>query len=125
MSDEFDEPHDAVTGELPAHERPISEQFRLVAKKWVDAAAAADLLSGMKKSTLAKFKCDYIEKNPGTADNAAERIALASDEWVTYLKSMIEAQKKSRLLWAQMEYLRMRHAEKMSEDATARREMGL
>lgn len=110
---------------LPEREQPISEQFRQIGDQWVDAAAAADLLEDLKGATLAKFKSDIIEKNPGTADNAAERIAKASKEWTDYVTNVVNAQKKSRRLWIQMKELEMRHSEKMSGEATARREMGL
>ena len=43
-----------AASEIPEHERPISEQFRIVAKAWADLDAAANLLEETKSAVLAQ-----------------------------------------------------------------------
>ena len=39
---------------LPERDQPLSEQFRVVAKRWVDLDAAANLLEETKSAVLAQ-----------------------------------------------------------------------
>lgn len=99
-------------------DRPISEQFRIVAKKHVDADAAASLLEECKGAFLAK-------KMAGHGDmpvSRAEMMVKASDEWTDYITKMVKAREQAALLKAQLEYMRMRFSEMQSAEATARAE---
>jgi hypothetical protein len=80
----------------------LSEQFRIVAKKWVEADSAA-----------------YMPVS------RAETIVKASDEWSDFIAKMIEARKHASLLKVQLEYIRMRFSEQQSIEATARAERRL
>ncbi len=105
--------------------KPISERFRIIADEWADQDCAAFILDEMKTATLAKMKVDLIEANPGMADNAADRIARASEAWAQYIRDMAEARRKANRLKGQMKELEMRHREWIGRDATARAEMRL
>jgi hypothetical protein len=100
---------------------PISEQYRLIAHQWVDAEAAAELLEATKSAYLAK-RMVALGDMPVSK---AETIVKASDEWSDYLRKMIAAREKATGLKVQLEYLRMKHMEWQSENATRRAEMRL
>ena len=100
---------------------PISEQFRVVAKKWCDADAAARLLEDTKSAVLAQ----KIATLGDMAHNKAENQVKASQEWADYIQKMTEAKKQANLLKVQMEYLRMKFSEWQSHNANKRAEMRL
>lgn len=102
-----------------------SEQYRIVAKSWCEAEAAASLLEDTKSAMLSTRIRQLIESEPGIALNRAEAEVKASPEWREWITSMIEARKKANLLKVQLEYLRMRHSEWQSMEATRRHEMRL
>lgn len=104
---------------------PISEQYRIVAKQWVDAEAGASLLEDTKSAILSERMQALLREEPGLAINRAEAAVKASDEWKEWITGMIEARKKANLLKVQLEYLRMRSGEQASYEATKRAEMKL
>lgn len=110
---------------LPRNEQPISEQFRVVAKQWVDADAAASLMEELKTTTLEKIKSRLISDDGPMPDNTATRLAKCSDDWEEYLRSMCKHRADANRLKVQLEYIRMRHREWIAADATARAEMRL
>lgn len=101
--------------------QPISEQYRLVAKRWVDAEAAASLLEDTKSAFLSQKMAEHGD----VAVNKAEMAVKASEEWSAHVQSIIEARKQANLLKVQLEYLRMRSGEWQSAEATKRAEMKL
>jgi hypothetical protein len=109
---------------LPASERPISEQFRLIAAKYADADAAATLLEGTKRDMLEQIKNKTID-GTDMADNRAERLARCSPEWKEFKKLMLEAKNTAARLKLNLEYLRMCHSERLDANANARRERGM
>lgn len=104
---------------------PTSEQYRIVSKQWADAEAAASLLEDTKSAMLSTKIRQLIETEPGIALNRAEAEVKASAEWREWIESMIEARKKANLLKVQLEYLRMKHSEWQSLEASKRAEMRL
>lgn len=100
---------------------PLSEQFRLIAKKWVDADSGASILEETKSAFLAQKMAEQGDVPVSRAEMAVK----ASREWVDYVTSMVEARKKASLLKAQLEYIRMRFSEQQSFEATKRAEMKL
>ncbi len=100
---------------------PLSEQFRLIAKKWIDADAAASILEETKSAFLAQRMAEQGDVPVSRAEMAVK----ASGEWSTYVNEMVEARKKASLLKAQLEYIRMRFTEQQSVEATRRAEMKL
>ena len=104
--------------EMPERERPISEEFRLVAKAWVDANAAANLLEETKSAVLSKMMLALGEKSVA----AAEMKVKASDKWYNHVKKIVDARAEADLRKVQMEYVRMKFSEWQSNDANSRRE---
>jgi hypothetical protein len=100
---------------------PLSEQFRLIAKKWVDADAAANMLEETKSSILAKRMSELGDMPV----SRAEMTVKASIEWHEFIRTMVEAREKAALLKVQLEYIRMKFHEWQSIEATRRAEMKL
>ena len=102
-------------------DQPLSEQFRIVAKKWVDADSAASLLEETTSAVLARMMA-------GQGDmpvNRAELNVKSSEEWLNFITNMVKARERSALLKVQLEYIRMRFSEWQSHAATRRAEMKL
>lgn len=106
---------------IPATEQPLSEQYRIVAKQYVDAKAAAELLEETKSAVLSRM----MAAKGDMPVSKAEMLVKASDEWRGHIEVMVEARRKADLLRCQVEYLRMKHSEWMSETANARAERKL
>lgn len=100
---------------------PISEQFRIVAKKYVDADAAANMLEESKSAFLAKLMLAQGDMPV----SRAEMNVKASEQWADYIGKMVRAREQAALLKVQLEYLRMKFQEWNSEAATKRAEMKL
>lgn len=100
---------------------PLSEQFRLTAKEWVDADSAANLLEELKSATLSQRMTAHGE----IAVSKAEMLVKASPEWKSYIEEMVSARKKANELKVKLEWVRMRASEWQSEEATKRAEMKL
>lgn len=111
---------------LPESDRPLSEQYRIVARAWADADSAASLLEELKGATLEQRKASVMsESGKPMPENRAERLVKSSPEWERYIREMCSARSKAGKLRAQLEYFRMRHSEWMAADANARAEMRL
>jgi len=100
---------------------PISEQYRVIAKKWCDADAAANLLEETKSAVLAKMMVAHGQMPV----SKAEMLVKASDEWNDYIEKMVRAREQAALLKAQLEYIRMKFQERSSAEANKRAEMKL
>jgi hypothetical protein len=105
--------------------RPLSEQYRIVAKKWVDLDNAARLLEATKTLTLEERKNALVEQNPRMADAHATRKAKADPEWRAWVESMVKARTEANLAKVQLDYIEMRSREQQSYEATQRAEMKL
>ena len=101
--------------------QPISEEYRIVAKSWVDAEAAASMLENTKSAVLAQ-KMAALGDMPVSK---AEMKVKASDYWIDFIHKMVEARKKANLLKVRLEYVRMRSGEWQSFEASKRAEMRL
>ena len=99
--------------------QPISEEYRIVAKQWVDAEAAASMLEDTKSAVLSQM----MLKLGDMAVSKAEMQVKASDEWGDFIHKMVEARKRANLLKVQLEYIRMRSSEWQSLEASKRAEM--
>lgn len=100
---------------------PWSEQFRIVAKEWVELDKAATMLEETRKLVFAQ----KVKAQGDIAVNRAETNVLATDEWHDYVKSMVDARSAANLKKVQMEFIRMRFQEWSSENANKRAEMRL
>ena len=113
----------AMVQEMPQRERPISEQFRIVANQYADANAAAKLMEEMKTTTLENIKTRIMsEANEPMADNKAERLAKCSDDWKTYIKDMCGHRARADKLKLQLDYIKIKHSEQQQDRADARDE---
>ncbi len=101
--------------------QPISEQYRIVAKKWVGADAAASILEETKSAILSQMMLALGEMPV----SRAEAMVKGSSEWTTHIEKMVKARQDANLLKVQLEYLRMRYGEQQSFEATSRAEMRL
>lgn len=106
---------------MSASNLPISEQFRLVAKEWVEADSAARLLEETKTAVLAQRK-KLLGDMP---DTHAEKEVKASAEWHDFVAGMVKARTQANLKKVQLEYIKMQFAEAQSYEATKRAEMKL
>ena len=70
--------------ELPRDQRPLSEQFRLVAKAWCDLDGAARMLEEAKTATLSTM----MQRQGDVPVAHAERDVKASPEWQDYIRRM-------------------------------------
>lgn len=106
---------------MSADNLPLSEQFRIIAKRWVDQDAAASLLEESKSAVLAQRMAALGEMPV----SKAEMQVKASDEWHEYIEKMVYERNKASLLKVQLEFIRMRFSEWQSHEATRRAEMKL
>jgi hypothetical protein len=100
---------------------PISEQFRIIAKRWVDADSAANLL----EETKSAFLNQLMLAQGDMAVSKAEMIVKGSPEWKEHVEQMVEARKQANLLKVQLEYIKMQFYEWQSHNANKRAEMKL
>jgi len=104
-------------------DKPISEQFRLVAKKYAELNKASQMLEESKTSILSQMIQDVIlNSDDKIAHNQAEREVKASLEWRDYLKKMVDAKYETNLAKLQVEHIRMRFTEWQMQTASARDE---
>lgn len=100
---------------------PLSEQFRIIAKKWVEADSAANILEETKSAVLAK-RMTALGDMPVSK---AEMTVKASEDWLDHITKMVQAREKASLLKVQLEFIRMKFNEWQSAEATKRAEMRL
>lgn len=100
---------------------PISEQYRIVAKQWVEAEAAASILEDTKSAVLSQQMLALGDMPV----SKAEMLTKANPEWVDHVKKIVEARAAANKLKVQLEYLRMKSGEQSSYEATRRAEMKL
>lgn len=104
--------------EMPERERPISEQFRIVARQWVDDDKAASILEESKSAVLSQM----MLKEGEIPVSKAEMRVKGSAEWQEYLDKMVSARAAANLRKVQLDYLRMKEREADREDWNARSE---
>ena len=100
---------------------PWSEQYRIIAKPWVDADAAATILEDTKSAVMAERMFALGEM----AINKSEALVKASPEWRRHIESIVNARRAANKLKVQLEYLRMKFSEWQSHEATKRTEARL
>lgn len=105
----------------PQSNLPWSEQFRIVAKEWVELDKAATMLEETKSAVLSQ-KMAALGDVPVSH---AERTVKSSPEWADFISRMVDARSAANLKKVQMEYLRMKFQEWSSENASRRAEMRL
>ena len=103
------------------NEIPLSEQYRIIAKKWVDADSAASLMEESKSAVLSRKMLELGDMPV----SKAEMNVKASESWTEYIDQMVQARAKAVMLKVQLEYIRMKFSEWQSLEATKRAEMKL
>lgn len=106
---------------LPENDRPLSEQYRIVAKEWVALDGAARLLEETKSAVLSQM----MKKRGDVPAAHAERDAKASEEWESFINRMVATRTEANLKRVQLEFIRMKHSEWQSKEANARHEARL
>ena len=99
----------------------LSEQFRIVAKAYVDADSAASLLEETKSAVLARMMLSLGDMPV----SRAEMQTKASPEWNEFVTNMVKAREKAAFLKVKLEYIRMKFNEWQSLEASKRAEMRL
>lgn len=100
---------------------PISEQFRLSAKDWVEKDSAANLLEETKSAVLSQM----MARLGDIPVSHAERAVKSSEEWMDFVTKMVRAREAANLAKVRCEYIRMKFQEWSSFNATKRAEMRL
>ena len=112
-----------MTDDMPEHERPLSEQFRVVAKQHVAARKQARYMertrSAMRDRMVARVMSESSVKT--TKAEALFRVQI-SDEWLQYNRDLADAEEKADILFAQKEYIALVQWERNNENANARHE---
>lgn len=111
-----------VTVEMPERERPISEQFRIVAKEWVVADSAARNLEERKAGEFARL---CLKQGDGLSVAKAEMLAKASEEWTEFIDRLVDAKTQANLKRMHMKFLEIRFSEWQAMDANNRSERRL
>ena len=100
--------------------KSTSERYHEVAVEWADADAAASLLEETKSAVLSDMVTEMLSKNISMAVNRAEALVKSSSRWRAFVTDMVELRRKANMAKVTMEYIRMRHSEEMSQEATHR-----
>lgn len=103
------------------NDMPVSEQYRLAARDWVEMDAAARMLEEGKTTFLAQRMAAMGD----VPVSKAERDVKSSREWADYIKKMVNAKTAANRQRVELDYLKMRHMERTSEEANARSERKL
>ena len=103
------------------NDQPVSEQYRLAAREWVEMDAAARMLEEGKTTYLAQQKAALGD----IPDSKAEKLVKASPQWADYIKKMVNTKTVANRQRVELDYLKMRHMERTSEDANNRAERKL
>lgn len=117
ISDPYD---DSVDPRLNSN-FPLSEQWRLAARRWVDLEAAANLLEESKTTCFAQ----QVVTQHSTTVARAELNVRSSDMWADYIDKMCAARANANLAKIEMTVINMRFWEQNSSEANRRKEMGL
>lgn len=100
---------------------PISEQYRLIAKDWVEKDSAANLLEETKSAVLSQM----MARLGDIPVSHAERTVKSSDEWMDFVTKMVRAREAANLAKVRCEFIKMKFSEWQSANANRRAEMRL
>lgn len=100
---------------------PLSEQFRLAARDWVDKDSAASMLEETKSAVLSQRMAALGDM----AVSKAELQVKASQEWREFVAGMVRARTSANLAKVKLEWIRLKFNEWQSDAATKRAEMKL
>jgi len=111
-----------AAAEMPVHEQPLSEQYRIAAKEYVKAKSIAKLAEDLKPTRFAELMQDHSD----IAVSRAEIAVRASAEWKDHVASVVAAAEAADMARHKVKWIEMRFQEWVMEQAGARkeREMG-
>lgn len=115
----------AAIKDVPLHERPLSEQYRVAANQWCDLDAAARRLEELKTTALEQQKNALILREGPIPDSHAERKVKAAPEWQTYIEGMVTARTEANRCKIEMEVIKMQERELRDRNEAIRAEMRL
>jgi hypothetical protein len=114
-----------TVSDMPQHERPLSEQFRVVAKQYVAAKKQARFMERTRSATrdrmAARIMRESIGKEKITKAQAIFSVQI-SDEWMQYNLDLADAEEKADILFAQKEFIRLQQWEMTDANANIRTE---
>lgn len=114
--------------DMPENERPISEQFRVTAKHWIDADHHARMLEEMKTPELERRKGALIDAalpEDKMTEAKAERLVKSTSEWRDYIRALVEARTKANRFEKQLDHIEKLQWEVNNANANHRAEMRL
>lgn len=114
-----------IIDDMVAHERPISEQYRIIASMWVRLDGAARMLEEMKTTELEKRKAAVIAIKGEMPDSKAERIVKSDPDWESYIRAMVEARTAANEVKEELKTIEIREWEQRDHNSTIRAEMRL
>jgi hypothetical protein len=115
----------AAIKDMPQHERPLSEQYRLAANDWCALDAAARRLEELKTTALEQQKNALIEAEGHIPDSHAERRVKAAPAWQDYIVAMVDARTEANRAKVEMEVIKMQERELRDRNEAIRAEMRL
>ena len=95
---------------------PYSDQWHRAALKANDLEGAASLMENTRSAMLSQWKV----KLGDIADNKAEKIVKASNEWYDLNKRMVDARSNANAAKIEAEWMKMKYWESSSDRADER-----
>lgn len=95
---------------------PWSDQWRRAALRANDLEAAASLLENTRSAILSQRKLALGD----IADNKAEKMVKASDEWMDFNERMVNARAEANAAKIEAEWMKMKYYEHASDRADER-----
>jgi len=116
----------AAIKEMPEHERPLSERYRIAANAWVQADHEARFQEEIKTSRFETMKTRLLaEATEPMAENKLERIVKSSDEWRDFILNMVTKRTTANRLKIDIVEIQMLEREQQDRNQTIRAEMRL
>lgn len=97
---------------------PLSQQFYECGLKHADLHAAASLLEETKSTVLAQLALSHTAQGVSVAKS--ELMAKADPVLEQHIKKMVEARRAANKAKVEMEFLKIKHWESQSQQATER-----
>lgn len=104
--------------EMPEHERPIHELYRLASDEWAECDAAHYALDNLRTALIADIVLEEIAK--GCAVGRAEHVARASVKHKEHVREAADLKRRANQARGRMESLKMQFAYWNSADANQR-----
>lgn len=109
--------------EMPRHERPLSEQYRVVAEQFGEAYRQASFMENTRSGMLARLiKKEMASSNEKLTRATAELNVKASDAWFEFNDELAKAKERVEILRAQKKFIEMRQWEQADANANVRAE---